>query len=1047
MKALSSQIIRRLGCARLPVLALLAAACLPMCARATDDFWINTGFINFAPQIDATNFVNSGQMTIATRLPFETSNTRNFTNSGTMTGQVGWLLDYSPSNAGQRGLADNIVNLNTGTIQGLDGGGVITTNGVGQGAINLFPSYVWLSASNIVNKGLLSVGGNGWMKLVGTNVNVSRSALEVTGINPHGSVNFSPTQTNFIPDVAIQDIYWWSSNSLSTTPNLPYQFNTRSIWSGTVATTPPFEVESVPGFVGLTPQRFSIIPTFSDTFSNISPPQVSLTLTNADGSTTNLIVPTNIVKQAVFVSVSDPSKLSVAASWDPSPTFGNPYQTICVQLAMTTVDVITGNPTVNTLYFYDTFASLTNRGQLVNVDNPALPPFVFQRPVNYLLSRIDDGRFAAGVPGQGPPDAAYLYDPTTFSSIVATGEFAAYHAFVDNLVTEPPALAAGTATNFPGRVQVYADNLDFRQTRVRGEGEVVLHANHLLSSEGAAVDCQNLSYFLASTNGLLTVTNLAQTSVTRLRGDLVAYSALWTNQMVMIFTNNYSVSNTVDTNGVITGTNAISVPLTNIANVGIHVLLLDANALLTQLPVITWDLVNQSTNIVIDDNLAVVQTLILDGQSVTLNGGLTLSNTTVRSVLGASFNFALNDWVATNAPSLLYFTNNGTFIVPSEAHFGDDRPIPYTDFINAGTLRAGSINIDSSFMQNSGLMAASIGPLDLVGNMGLFQNGQSTSGGDIDFSLSDLKFNNHQLSAVGTINFTVSDGLSDAGPSSANVFRMQNGFNLFVKPTNGDFLGTAFQDSPRNFIEVDHVWAGADRGVSKAGYLNNCAIGKLVLSAQGTSPANAPLFFFKGANGQNGLYADLLDISSLGSNYLALIEIDPSLTIYYAAANVGFSPPPNPAGIPQEPEEFLDGQFGGHLRWVSTFAGPNSSVDVIINGVTVAVNRALRFSKIIDSNGNGIPNFYDPFPFNSIPLVLTASMSPNNQPANGSVAVSWNAAPLTSYQVEFTADIENPNWQPLTRYTNTGVTNAAVTVLDPNAPTGTHRFYRVKTAP
>src|SRR6266699_1181946 len=58
----------------------------------------------------------------------------------------------------------------------------------------------------------------------------------------------------------------------------------------------------------------------------------------------------------------------------------------------------------------------------------------------------------------------------------------------------------------------------------------------------------------------------------------------------------------------------------------------------------------------------------------------------------------------------------------------------------------------------------------------------------------------------------------------------------------------------------------------------------------------------------------------------------------------------------------------------------NNSVDVIINGVTVAVNSALRFSKIIDSNGNGIPNFYDPNPFDVNPLKLTASLVQSNRP-------------------------------------------------------------------
>jgi hypothetical protein len=653
------------------------------------------------------------------------------------------------------------------------------------------------------------------------------------------------------------------------------------------------------------------------------------------------------------------------------------------------------------------------------------------------------GRFAAGTPGNITPDANYVFDPTTGTNPVANAEYAGYAATVDNLSSEPPPVTPGTVTNFPGRVQVYADKLDFRNTRVRGEGEVIVKANHLISSDNAAVDCENLSYHLGSTNGNLHFVNLSKQSVTRLKGELIAWSGVWTNQITFIITNNFAVTNITDTNGMIIGTNAVQTPLTNSANVDTYVLILDAQ-LLARVPVITWDMEIHSTNIVVSDSVCVVETFLLDGQSFTLDGTINLTSTTLQNVFGQSVTTALNDFIFTNAPSLLYFTNNGTFTVPSEAHFGDDRPTPYNDFVNTGTLGASSVSIDSGFIQNSGSLSASVGPLEIEGGIGVFQNGQTTSRGDLDFTLASAKFNNHQVTASGTINFTVSNALSDAGPTSTNTFRTGNGFNLLIKPAAGDLIGTTFQDQPPNFIQDNHVWAAQDRGASAAGYSDNTALGKLILTPRNTTPAQAPLFFFTGANGQNGLYVDLLDLTTLGTNYLSYLQIDPSLTIYYAAATLGFTPPPNSAGIPQEPEEFLNGQFGGHLQWVSSFAGPNSSVDVVINGVTVSVNRALRFSKIIDSNGNGIPNFYDPFPFSSNPLVLSASLVESTQPPAGSLAISWNAAPQTVYQVEFTADVLHPGWKPLTRYTNSSAANSKITIWDTNAPASERRFYRLK---
>jgi hypothetical protein len=310
-----------------------------------------------------------------------------------------------------------------------------------------------------------------------------------------------------------------------------------------------------------------------------------------------------------------------------------------------------------------------------------------------------------------------------------------------------------------------------------------------------------------------------------------------------------------------------------------------------------------------------------------------------------------------------------------------------------------------------------------------------------------VKFNKYQLTSGGGLYLDVRDSLFDAGGSSGNTVHVQYGFTLATFPTNantGDLLGTSFQTTAPDFVEIDHYWAAEDRGVSSSGYLNNVALGKLIVGPAG----RFPLFFFAGTGAHNGLYVDLLDLSSLGTNYQSLIDIDPSLTIYFAAAKLSFTPPKNAFGIPQEPEEYLDGLFGGHLRWVNSFAGPNSSVDVIINGQTVSVNKALRFSKIIDSNGDGVPNFYDPNPFNAAPLRLTAAIVPANPPPAKALAVSWTAAPNTIYQVEFATNMPFSNWQPLLKYTNNAPTSSSITIWDTNAPTGgAKRFYRVKTSP
>src|SRR5207249_3799775 len=112
---------------------------------------------------------------------------------------------------------------------------------------------------------------------------------------------------------------------------------------------------------------------------------------------------------------------------------------------------------------------------------------------------------------------------------------------------------------------------------------------------------------------------------------------------------------------------------------------------------------------------------------------------------------------------------------------------------------------------------------------------------------------------------------------------------------------------------------------------------------------------FSGASAGNAIYVDFLELdTSVSSDLENTLAIDPDFTIYFADANV--------------PVEQLDGQFDGHLRWVSEFNGPNSSVDVLLrSGKTVKMNRALRNSASIDSDGDGIANGDDIYPLDADP--------------------------------------------------------------------------------
>ncbi len=101
---------------------LLALSCVVPCAAMAQTalFYVNEGVVNcppdMPPQIDAENFVNNGSFnitftnfTINSQL-FDTANTLNFTNTGTMFASPGFEFVTAPVNSGNKRMAANIHN-------------------------------------------------------------------------------------------------------------------------------------------------------------------------------------------------------------------------------------------------------------------------------------------------------------------------------------------------------------------------------------------------------------------------------------------------------------------------------------------------------------------------------------------------------------------------------------------------------------------------------------------------------------------------------------------------------------------------------------------------------------------------------------------------------------------------------------------------------------------------------------------------------------------------------------------------------------------------
>lgn len=965
---------------------LLIGILLPLAAGATDATWVNNGTIVVAPNIDATNFVNNGTISVSTSQPFDTSNTQNFTNSGSMSGSVGFRFDTAPRNSsgqliGERRPAANFHNRNAGSISASDsgaifiGGGAFVTPGSG--------SYLLVQATNVYNQGTLTVGGSGLLQIVGTNVNVSRSAL---GVN---SVTGTPSQngkTNFFPSSGITDNYWGQSNDT---------FNVTQIATKTTAT-----FFSISNFVIVTntldvlnansPQHdvfFSGFPTAFPASVSAQVVPFPLSYTNMVAAFTNALNPTNIFIQAVFVSLGS-TNMAVDIRFRPSPIPTNGFSSVGIQIAAVQTNVIASANETNYIYFVDNLASTTNRGTLLNVLDGT------RKPANYLVSRFSVPEYVNGVTNNAVFTTDLLYQPT-YDGNSSFGAYAGYSATIDNLASRPPAIPGGDYTNYPGRIEIKSHQLDMNKARIRAEGLLSIQTDHMINSSGAIVDSENLALNIGSTNGNLIVQNLMKESVNRLRGTISAWSAVWTNSTTPAGTSN-----------------AISL--------NFHALILDAQVLQDTYPVTVYDLHAKATNVTVADNGILARTMLVDAESLTLNGNLTFSGT-------------LEDWEQSLVPSLKNFTNNGALSIQDEAHFGDQGNTPYRSFVNTGSIQSYGQFIRSDYAQLSGFQFASAA-ITLQATNGQIDGGTIFAGGAVTLIGDSMRLNQSTINSGTFLELNVTNSLSDDGAASANFITVGDGFFMSIKPATGDLLGTTLVSTAPSFALVNHVWAGRNDGVNVSGYSNNVALGVLSLSPDGFDP----LFEFSGAGVANGLYVDLLDLSQL-TDYTNQLQIDPNLTIYYAAALLSSSPTNG-----QSNEEFLDGQFGGRLRWVPGYAGANSTTNVTINGnQVISVNLGLRNSNVLDSDADGIVNGLDASPFDGVTIT---SIKRNSSPSG--YLLTWNAAPSTLYRVEARTNLTTSVWSPLFTTVSTNAVTGSYSVLDTNtAPAGVTRYYRVTYSP
>ncbi len=521
------------------------------------------------------------------------------------------------------------------------------------------PAFLWIFATNIITGAgtptggaSLQVGANSELKLVGTNVDLSNSGLESVPVwdEPLGVLTLVAGGLNiaFRADIASFDEYWGQGNF-----SLTYPLGSAGLWNGAVASAQ--SDPSPPSSQASQPFSISGPGLFADSDVRQLAPETALILTNYFGPhpfdptgppldptnvyTVRVLVPSNELKAAIFIGVPNGS------AWSAGDNFGGVglsgyHSPLDATVSAPIINAVTQLPELASFTIDDTLGTLAANSLGVIPNLVGCPTNGF-RPRCYVASDRE-GAFSGASGNNGFPDPNFftstgailtdtnvLMDAETNTTLIA-GTYADYSQLLDNLVSRPKQIPAGTPTNNPGRVRIFADRLNLDNTRIRADGQIQISTPHLLSSSNAVIDCANISLDLSSTNGSLKVQNVApQGFVSRFNGQNFVWSAVWSNSVVLIY-QNFSISNLVVTNivgsvtNVVTNLIPVEADLTNIANVNFQTLMVDGQNMSDRVAAHGQDFATHSPDVVLNDTVSVLGSLVFQGaRSLTLNGGVT----------------------------------------------------------------------------------------------------------------------------------------------------------------------------------------------------------------------------------------------------------------------------------------------------------------------------------------------------------------------------------------------------------------------------------------
>lgn len=1003
------------------------------------------------PQIDAISFENRSLFAVSTidpratnfpdifgwgffsqTFPYELFNTRNVTNtaSGTMWADPGFFFDNSYQ-GGRKPLANWI---NRGLVAG--------------------KAWVWVEATNVVNAGRgVGAGARGIVHIQGDTVNLSRSGVYTgpqfgvpsggfftTNISDNGEVGgivlVYPPDENYFVNGAILDNYWTIPALVTNVVN-PGLMAAILTSPGTFSTG--VDVEDREGDfwrISLPGPAYAIDPVTQvggfTLNSNLIDNYTAYVFTNRIGA--NQAIHTNII-QMVFVPTNG---VQIDVSFYPHrDAAGNPVDwgnIVSVQFSLPDNDPTGLGTFTNRLYLEDYLAFKKDTWFLANnLSSAAFDTNMTKRPNTFYLGQTPSswvGRFFQGFPANATFDPA-LISNTDYLSNSLSCHVEGYSGTVvvgENLLTQRRGIQVGSPewsgipindiTNLAGRIEIEAKKLNLDNVRIRGESAVIIKAQDLTGNRLPLVDAPLLSYDLKSTQPQLLVSNLVPATANRLTGEVAAWSAVWAN----------GSTNGNDTNLYF-----------------FHALVVAPNLALTQ-QVVIQDLTLRATNVVLQDTFRIGRSFKVEARDL---------HVTPTADLLSAFSADIG---ASNLIGLLNFTNEGRFEAWRELRMGSDRTKPLSNIVNYGVLAGGGIALRSDRIINSNLVEGTFGSINmeardlrLLGTNAVMAYGDVILGGK-DFLATNCTIIagtnvalNSLSNAAGALVIAFTNSVSDGGTTN-NVWIVNQGFSIAKRAKTGDLLSTTIYSKADTFTEVIHTSVAKDYGADPAGYVNNMAIGKLVLDGGDFS-----LFRFSPPAGMSNvaLYVDELVLLNYATNVDSAIIVDPGIKLYFANST---------PLVPTKVVPLKGGAYGAEdrLRWVSTYSGNFSTTNISYGLVSYPLNFALVQTSDLDSDNDGIANPADPQPIWEPSNTDLVFFRTNSSGRKGFYLVfnalkSYNNGLYTNFAtnaIEVALDSINGPWKALTNVVTPVVSSvppqSQVQTYFDIGPTNTSKFYRVR---